>query len=110
MTADLPRTPGVHPTRTFGHVDEILAVGQQAGASDIHLGVNSPPIWRMNGTLQPIWPGAAKLIADDTTMLADGFLSDLHKTQLDKRGDVELRLREQVWAFSDQRGAAAAGS
>jgi twitching motility protein PilT len=43
----------------LGHVDEYLTVGQQGGASDIHLGVNAPPLWRLHGILQPIWPGAA---------------------------------------------------
>jgi twitching motility protein PilT len=90
MTADLTRTPGANETRTFGHVDEYLAIGQRAGASDIHLGVNSPAVWRLNGRLQPIWPEAAKLTADDTATLTDGFLSDLHKTQLNERGDVDF--------------------
>jgi twitching motility protein PilT len=90
MTAHLTRTPGANETRTFGHVDDILAVGQRAGASDIHLGVNSPPVWRLNGTLQAIWLDAPKLTADETAALADGFLSDLHKTQLNERGDVDF--------------------
>jgi len=90
MTAGPTRTSGAHPTRTFGHVDEILAVGQQAGASDIHLGVNSPPVWRLQGTLQPIWPQTSKLTADDTAALAEGFLSDAHKMQLNERGDADF--------------------
>jgi twitching motility protein PilT len=74
-----------HP---LSHVDDYLAVGQQAGASDVHLGVNAPPIWRLNGTLQPIWPDAPPLTPQDTAALADGFLSDLHKAELDERGDA----------------------
>jgi twitching motility protein PilT len=79
--------PRSHPLR---HVDEYLAIGQQAGASDIHLGVNAPPIWRLHGTLQPIWPEAPRLTSDQTLALAEGFLSSLHKTQLNKRGDVDF--------------------
>jgi len=90
MTALLPRTPGAREMRTFGHVDEILAVGQRAGASDIHLGVNSPPVWRLNGTLQAIWPSAPKLTADDTVALAGGFLSDAQRVQLHERGDADF--------------------
>lgn len=99
MTADLPRTPGAHPTRTVGDVDEILAAGQRAGASDIHLGVNSPPVWRLNGTLGPIWPGASKLTANDTAMLVDGFLSEAQKTLLNERGDADFAYANRFGRF-----------
>jgi len=99
MTASLPRTPGAHETRAFEHVDEILSAGQRAGASDIHLGVNAPPIWRWHGTLQPIWPEAAKLTADDTARLADGVLSDLHRTQLSERGDADFAYANSLGRF-----------
>jgi twitching motility protein PilT len=72
------------------HVDEYLSVGQQAGASDIHLGVNAPPLWRLHGTLQPIWPDAPRLTSNDTLALAEGFLSNLHKAQLNERGDTDF--------------------
>jgi twitching motility protein PilT len=99
MTAHLTRTPGAHEMRTFGHVDEILALGQRAGASDIHLGVNSPPVWRLNGTLQPIWPAAPKLTADTTVALAEGFLSDAQKVQLNERGDVDFAYANSFGRF-----------
>jgi twitching motility protein PilT len=74
----------------LGHVDEYLTVGQQGGASDVHLGVNAPPLWRLHGILQPIWPGAAKLMSDDTAALAEGFLTDAQKIQLNERGDADF--------------------
>src|SRR3954466_9217595 len=74
----------------FRHVDEYLAIAQEAGASDIHLGVNAPPIWRLHGTLQPIWPEAANLTSDDTAALAEGLLTDAQKTQLNDRGDADF--------------------
>jgi twitching motility protein PilT len=74
----------------FGHVDEYLAVGQRGGASDVHLGVNAPPIWRLHGILQPIWPDAEKLTNDETAALAEGFLSDGQKLQLNERGDADF--------------------
>ncbi len=77
-------------TAAYAHVDEYLAVGQKAGASDIHLGVNAPPIWRLQGTLRPMWPEAPKLTAADTRALADGFLSDLHQAQVAERGDADF--------------------
>ena len=79
--------PRLHP---LPHVDEYLAVGQQAGASDIHLGVNAPPIWRLHGTLHPIWPDAPRFSSDQTLALAEGFLSNLHKTRLNERGDADF--------------------
>jgi twitching motility protein PilT len=74
----------------FTHVDQYLAVGQQAGASDVHLGVCAPPVWRLHGTLQPMWPDAPPLTSEQTLALAEGFLSDLHKQQLNERGDTDF--------------------
>ena len=72
------------------HVDEYLAIGQQAGASDIHLGVNAPPLWRLHGTLRPIWPDAARFKAEQTKKLADSFLTDTQRTLIDERGDADF--------------------
>src|SRR3954452_982036 len=74
----------------LAHVDDYLAVGQQAGASDIHLGVNAPPIWRLHGMLQPIWPDAPRLTAEHTAALAEGFLPELQREHLRERGDADF--------------------
>ena len=83
----------------LSHVDEYLAVGQQAGASDIHLGVNAPPIWRLHGTLQPIWPDAAKLTSDETAALAESFLTDAQKILLNQRGDADFAYANDFGRF-----------
>src|SRR5260370_5704962 len=75
---------------TFNHVDHYLAFGESAGASDVHLGVDAPPLWRLHGTLQAIWPDAPRLTAENTLVLAEGLLSDLHKAQLNQRGDTDF--------------------
>src|SRR5947209_6339314 len=80
-------SPVSHPLR---HVDEYLAEGERAGASDVHLGVNAPPIWRLHGTLQPIWADAPRLESNLTLALAEGFLSNEQKTQLNERGDADF--------------------
>ena len=80
-------TQASHP---LSHVDEYLAFGQRAGASDVHLGVNSPPIWRLHGTLQPIWTDAQRFTSKQTLALAEGFLSNAQKTQLNDRGDADF--------------------
>ncbi len=86
----MPPTSTPSPSHPLSHVDEYLAVGQTAGASDIHLGVNTPPIWRLHGTLQPIWPTAPRLTSDQTLALAEGFLSNVQKAQLNERGDADF--------------------
>ncbi|MEP7077850.1 MAG: PilT/PilU family type 4a pilus ATPase, partial [Chthoniobacterales bacterium] len=74
----------------FRHVDEYLAIAQKSGASDIHLGVSAPPIWRLHGVLQPIWPGAAPLTAEDTAALASTFVPEVQKGHLALRGDADF--------------------
>ena len=82
------------------HVDQYLAVGQQSGASDIHLGVNAQPIWRLHGILQPIWPDAPKLTAKDTAALAAGFLNEAQRSQLAERGDVDFAYATESAGFA----------
>ncbi|MEY2546082.1 MAG: twitching motility protein PilT [Verrucomicrobiota bacterium] len=89
----------VAPSHALAHVDDYLAVAQRAGASDVHLGVNAAPIWRLHGTLQPIWSDAPRLTSDDTLALAEGFLSDLHKTQLNERGDADFAYANESGRF-----------
>jgi twitching motility protein PilT len=90
MNADSANASNANGEGRLAHVDEYLSVGQQAGASDIHLGVNAPPIWRLHGILQPIWPDAAKLTSDETAILAEEFLTDAQKIQLNERGDADF--------------------
>src|SRR6266516_741452 len=88
MIAKIPEIPG--KTHPLGHVDEYLEIGQKAGASDVHLAVNAPPIWRLYGALQPIWPDAPRLTAADTAALAEGFIPDINKKELAERGDSDF--------------------
>ncbi|MDQ6912596.1 MAG: PilT/PilU family type 4a pilus ATPase [Verrucomicrobiota bacterium] len=83
----------------YKHVDDYLAVGQEAGASDIHLGVNAPPLWRMQGVLQPIWPEAARLTSDETAALAEAFLPDIQKEHLRDRGDADFAYANEFGRF-----------
>ncbi|MBA3963389.1 MAG: PilT/PilU family type 4a pilus ATPase [Chthoniobacterales bacterium] len=83
----LKKTAASEPSQ---HVDQYLVIGQEGGASDIHLGVNAPPLWRLHGNLQPIWPDVPKLTPEETEALAYGFLTDFQKEQLKERGDVDF--------------------
>ena len=88
MIAKVPEIPvRSHP---LGHVDEYLEIGQKAGASDVHLAVNAQPIWRLHGTLQPIWPDAPRLGPEDTAVLAENFVPDVYKEELKTRGDSDF--------------------
>src|SRR5438477_2934790 len=84
----VPDTPvRSHP---LSHVDGYLEIGQKAGASDVHLAVNAQPIWRLHGTLQPIWPDAPLLTSEQTAALAESFVPDVYKTELNARGDSDF--------------------
>jgi twitching motility protein PilT len=76
-----------HP---LGHVDDYLEIGQKADASDVHLGVAAPPIWRVHGTLEPMWPDAPPLTREETVALADAFMPELYKEELNARGDSDF--------------------
>ena len=90
MTATLTPAVQSHIGGRLPHIDDYLVLGQRAGASDIHLGVNAPPIWRLQGVLQPIWPDAQKLTAEDTAALTEAFLPETQQAQLAERGDAEF--------------------
>ena len=88
MIAKVPDIPvDSHP---LGHVDEYLEIGQKAGASDVHLAVNAQPIWRLHGTLEPIWPDAPPLTGEQTAALAQSFVPEVYKTELNTRGDSDF--------------------
>ena len=88
MIAKVPEIPvRSHP---LGHVDEYLEIGQKAGASDVHLAVNAQPIWRLHGTLQPMWPDAPRLGPEDTALLAETFVPDVYKEELKTRCDSDF--------------------
>src|ERR671937_2059895 len=77
------------------HVDGYLEVGQKTGASDVHLSVNAPPLWRMHGTLKPIWPEAPRLTAEDTAALVAGFIPETNRVELAERGDSDFAYANQ---------------
>jgi twitching motility protein PilT len=72
------------------HVDNYLEIGQKADASDVHLGVDAPPIWRVHGSLEPIWPDAPPLTGEQTVALAEAFMPQAYKEELESRGDSDF--------------------
>ena len=98
MSVETPPLPTDTATRPR-HVDDYLHIGQKADASDIHLGVNAPPIWRLQGILQPVWPDAPRLTAEETAALAEGFLPEVHKAQVAERGDADFAYQTDFGRF-----------
>ncbi len=101
--ADAASPPSAIPSpegevQALEHVDQYLRIGQESECSDVHLSVDSQPIWRRFGTLEPIWLQATKLRAADTERLATGFLNEAQQQQLAERGDVDF-----AYANSDGR-------
>jgi len=72
------------------HVDDYLEIGQKAGASDVHLGAAAPPIWRVHGALEPMWPDAPPLTREQTLALAEAFVPEAYKEELKERGDSDF--------------------
>jgi len=79
-----------YDVQTLEHVDQYLSVGKESDASDVHLSVKRPPMWRRYGRLEAIWNQAPLLTAEDTERLAFGFLTDEQRAQLTERGDVDF--------------------
>src|SRR6059036_361066 len=88
MIANSPPAPV--KSQAMRHVDDYLEVGQKAGASDVHLAVNAQPRWRLHGRLEPIWPDAPLLTAQQTAALAEAFVPDVYKNELNTRGDSDF--------------------
>ena len=74
----------------LAHVDEYLKLGQEYDCSDIHLATASPPMWRRYGVLQPIWPNAKLITADDADRLIKGFLGARELKRYEEKGDVDF--------------------
>jgi twitching motility protein PilT len=81
------------------YVGDYLSIGQQAGASDIHMGANAPPIWRLHGSLQPIWPNAPRFTSEQTSALAASVLTNSQKEVLAERGDVDFAYANSFGRF-----------
>src|SRR5207249_11867349 len=94
MIVKIPEIPG--KTHPLGHVDEYLEIGQKAGASDVHLAVNAPPIWRIHGTLEPMWPDVPRFTSEQTAALAESFMPDVYKEELNARGDSDFAYQTRV--------------
>src|SRR6266511_4606217 len=88
MIAKSPELPV--KSHSLRHVDDYLEVSQKAGASDIHLATGAQPRWRLHGRSEAIWPDAPLLTAEQTAALAEAFVPDVYKNELNTRGDSDF--------------------
>jgi twitching motility protein PilT len=70
-------------------IDDLLRAALEAGASDLHLKVGSPPMVRLHGVLTPV-PGERPLTAEDTLAAATTVLPSLQRTRFDSTGDADF--------------------
>ncbi len=70
-------------------LDTILAQGLAVKASDVHLKVGRPPMFRAHGKLMPM-ESAPELSAQDMEGFTDVLLDDLHQSQFRERLQADL--------------------
>lgn len=69
-------------------IDEILVRAVEAKASDVHLTVGLPPVFRINGKLKRI--DMEKLSSKDTLFLADELMDKKHLLVFQEKGEVDF--------------------
>jgi twitching motility protein PilT len=69
---------------------DLLKLGFDAGASDVHVGVSAPPLMRLNGTLQPLYHDAPIIQPADTEALLPTFLNKIQIEYLHKNKGLDF--------------------
>lgn len=69
------------------NLTELLNLGIEKNASDIHITVGMPPILRINGDLIPL--NQPPLMPDDTKKLVFQVLTDKMIVDLEKNGEID---------------------
>jgi len=67
----------------------ILQIAVNSGASDCHLKVGLPPMFRINGTLRPL-KDHKRLLPEDLSKVATSILTGAHRERFKKQLDVDL--------------------
>jgi twitching motility protein PilT len=93
-------------------IDTFLKIMREAGASDLHLAANSPPVLRISGELQPAEHRA--LTGDEVRLLSYELLTDAQVEQFESRGELDCAhtlegvARFRIHLFRRHPGMAAA--
>lgn len=71
------------------NLNEILAVGVKAGASDIHLKAGLPPLFRINGTIFPLKDGP-RLRPEDMVAIARSAMTSEQQQKFAQQRDLDF--------------------
>jgi len=71
-------------------ITELLRLGFEAGASDVHVGVGAPALMRRHGTLQPLYHGGVVLTPAHTETLVHTFLNAQQLEVLEKNKGLDF--------------------
>ncbi|MDX2226653.1 MAG: type IV pilus twitching motility protein PilT [Verrucomicrobiae bacterium] len=67
-----------------------LSMAKDLGASDLHLGVASPPMIRLHGMLRPLWENAPLLEPDFTRRILLEVLTPEQRVKFDENHDIDF--------------------
>jgi len=70
-------------------INEILKIAVKQGASDIHLKVGLPPVFRIDGSLFPL-KNANRSTPDDIIMMAESIMNKTQVERLRNLSDIDL--------------------
>jgi twitching motility protein PilT len=80
-----------HPDLPAGlTIDQLLTLGLEAGASDVHFGVSAPALMRKFGTLQPLYADAQPLTPENTHALIHSFLNPMQLQALSQKKGIDF--------------------
>ena len=94
-------------------IDRLFHAMVQAGASDLHLCVGSPPIIRKDGRMQALDPAAGVLGTQDLVQLLAPIMPEMNRKEFSERHDTDFAYeipelaRFRANAFVDRRGPGA---
>jgi twitching motility protein PilT len=96
--ATTPRIEVTHNPSVFPDgmgIEELLRLGFEAGASDVHVGVGAPALMRRHGTLQPLYHNGVMLTAPHTEALLPTFLNPMQMEYLEKNKGLDFSYEVQ---------------
>lgn len=70
-------------------LNDILGMAIKANASDVHLKVGLPPVYRIDGSLRPL-PKAPRLAPEDIRKMAYAMMSEKQRNKFETTNEVDL--------------------
>ncbi|PLX97272.1 MAG: type IV pili twitching motility protein PilT [Desulfuromonas sp.] len=70
-------------------LNEILGMAIKANASDVHIKVGLPPVYRIDGSLRPL-PKAPRLSPEDIRKMAYAMMTEKQRERFEKHNEVDL--------------------